>query len=222
MQELPGPELFEETTSKFMGRCSELTRLPGLSGSLPRLWLCTPASFYRRPSCPLTPGRAWALKMGSRLAGVKGAEMNNPPSPPRKRRSSRLQGAGLGDWEAGLGLADWIGARPEEASGPRPSQTWLCARSGPGGERGAGEGEREGPEVLGRWPGSEVPGWPEVGLRVRGRPPLTSTGPHAGHGRPGLSFPRCGSRGLVSSGRGGVRAVIRAAQAGSLGSRGHV
>ena len=128
----------------------------------------------------------------------------------------------MGDWEAGLGLAGWIGARPEEASGPSPSQTWLCARSGPGGERGAGEGKREGLEVLGRWPGSEAPGWPEVGLRVRGRPPPTSTGPHAGHGRPGLSFPRRRSRGLVSSGRGGVRAVIRAAQAGSLGSRGHV
>ena len=74
----------------------------------------------------------------------------------------------MGDWEAGLGLADWIGARPEEASGPRPSQTWLCARSGPGGERGAGEGEREGLEVLGRWPGSEAPGWSEAPRMARG------------------------------------------------------
>lgn len=118
--------------------------------------------------------------------------MDNPPHPGSGDPAySRGLGwvAGLGGWEAGLGLVDWVGARPEEASGPRPSQTWLCARSGPGGERGAGEGEREGLEVLGRWPGSEAPGWPEVGLRVRGRPPPTITGPHAGHGRPGLSFP---------------------------------
>ena len=78
MQELPGPELFEVTTSKFMGRCSELTRLPGLSGKPPPSLVVPACVFYRRPSCPLTPGRAWALKMGSRLAGVKGAEMNNP------------------------------------------------------------------------------------------------------------------------------------------------
>lgn len=78
MQELPGPELFEVTTSKFMGRCSELTRLPGLSGKPPPSLVVPSCVFYRRPSCPLTPGRAWALKMGSRLAGVKGAEMNNP------------------------------------------------------------------------------------------------------------------------------------------------
>ena len=107
MQELPGPELFEETTSKFMGRCSELTRLPGLSGSLPRLWLCTPASFYRRPSCPLTPGRAWALKMGSRLAGVKGAEMNNPPPHPGSGDPADSRGPG---WVTGkLGWASRTG-----------------------------------------------------------------------------------------------------------------
>ena len=40
MQELPGPELCKVTTSKFMGRLSELTRLPGLSGKPPPVFGC--------------------------------------------------------------------------------------------------------------------------------------------------------------------------------------
>ena len=91
--------------------------------------------------------------------------------------------------------------------------------------RGEGDWRGEGKvsEFSGRWTGSEGPGRPEVGLCVRGLPPLTSTVAQAGHGLSGLSFPRAwiagrlrGSRGLVSRGRGGAGAVTRAAQAGSF------
>lgn len=105
----------------------------------------------------------------------------------------------------------------------------MALREKRAGRGGGTDGGREGLRVLQElgWVRGAPDGRPEVGLWVRGRSPLTGSVAQAGHGLPGLSFPRVwterrlrGTRGLRSVGRGG--AVTGAAQAGSPGSRGHV
>lgn len=83
----------------------------------------------------------------------------------------------MGDWEAGLGLADWIGARPEEASGPSRPRLGSVREVGRAGRGGLERGKEKVSKFLGGGLGLRPPDGPRWG-----------SGIEAGHRRPALGL----------------------------------
>lgn len=109
--------------------------------------------------------------------------------------SGPTPGAWAGSREARLGLAGWVGARPEEAPGAEAVPGLALWEKWAGRGEGEWRGEEKDSEFSGRGAGFEIRGRAEVWRRVRGRPPATSSVAQAGPGLSGLSFPPAWIRG---------------------------
>uniref|UniRef100_A0A9L0IC89 Essential MCU regulator, mitochondrial n=1 Tax=Equus asinus TaxID=9793 RepID=A0A9L0IC89_EQUAS len=128
------------------------------------LWSCLP-----QPSAqagPWTESRqSRGPRVGCRPARAVELEGISGPTP----------GAWAGSREARLGLAGWVGARPEEAPGAEAVPGLALWEKWAGRGEGEWRGEEKDSEFSGRGAGFEIRGRAEVWRRVRGRPPATSS-----------------------------------------------
>lgn len=157
--------------------------------------------------------------MGGRPLGVAEAEKDNPQKQRCENFRGRVESPGSSAGPRGLDRSP-----PRGGAGPKPSQAWLCGKSGPGGMRGLERG-RGGLRVL------PAAGWAR-GPRTACGGALGSRSPAADQlcpGLSGLSFPPAwiqgrlrGPPGEPREGRGGAGGVTRGARKGSPGARGHV